>query len=228
MWQELRTELRPHGLEIVTIALDARGSEAAGPWILKAAPEHPSLIDEAHLVDALFGVVNVPSGIWIAEDGMIVRPPEPAYPRRPAFLDRAVPPDASPTERERIELVKSLRVEAERYVAALRDWASSTRGRESRYALSPDEVVRRSRPRPIDEATAAAHFALGQALHVRGAQAAAALHFREAHRLQPTNWTYRRDAWSLAGADRELLYGTSWVDEVKRQGVENYYPALQL
>jgi hypothetical protein len=226
VWQELRTELRPQGLEIVTVALDARGSETAGPWIANAAPEHPSLIDEAHVVDALFGVVNVPSGIWIDEEGMIVRPPEPAHPRRPAFLDRAVPPDASPAERERTLLVKALHVEAERYVAALRDWVK--RGGESGFALSADEVVRRSRPRPIEEATAAAHFALGQALHARGAQAVAIAHFREAHRLQPTNWTYRRDAWSLAGADREAVYGTSWVDEVKREGVENYYPPLRL
>lgn len=226
MWQELRTELRPQGLEIVTVALDVRGIETAGPWIAKAAPDHPSLIDEAHVVDALFGVVNVPSGVWIDEEGMIVRPPEPAYPRRPAFLDRAVPPDASPAERERIELVKALRVDAERYVAALRDWVS--RGGESAYALAPDEVVRRSRPRPIEEATAAAHFSLAQALHARGAEESAIRHFREAHRLQPTNWTYRRDAWSLAGADREAAYGTSWVDEVKREGVENYYPPLQL
>lgn len=226
MWQELRTELRPLGLEIVTIALDARGSDTAGPWIDKAAPEHPSLIDEAHLVDALFGIVNVPSGIWIDEDGVIVRPPEPAHPRRPAYLDRVVPPDASPAERERIELVKALHVEAERYVAALRDWVQH--GRDSRYALSSEEVLRRSRPRPIAEATAAAHFALGQALHARGAPEAATLHFREAHRLHPTNWTYRRDAWSLAGADRERVYRTSWVEEVKREGVDSYYPPLQL
>jgi len=228
VWQDLRTELRPRGLEIVTVALDARGIETAAPWIEKAAAEHPSLIDAAHVVDALFGIVNVPSGIWIDEEGMIVRPPEPAHPRRPAFLDRAVPADTSPAERERIELVKALHVEAERYVTALRDWASSKTVGESRYALSPDEVIRRSRPRPIEEAKAAAHFALGQALYARGAQAAAIEHFRDAHRLQPTNWTYRRDAWSLAGADREALYGTNWVDEVKREGVENYYPPLRL
>jgi tetratricopeptide (TPR) repeat protein len=226
VWQELRTELRTQGLEIVTVALDARGRETAGPWIAKAAPDHPSLIDEAHVVDALFGVVNVPSGIWIDESGAIVRPPEPAHPRRPAYLDRVVPPDASPAERERIELVRALHVDAERYVAALRDWVR--RGDESRYALQPDEVVRRSRPRPIEEATAAAHFALGQALHAREAYSEATAHFREAHRLDPTNWTYRRDAWSLAGADRETVYGTSWVDEVKREGIENYYPRLRL
>jgi len=225
VWQELRTELWPRGLEIVTVALDARGVETAGPWIAKAAPDHPSLIDAAHMVDALFGIINVPSGIWIDEAGIIVRPPEPAHPRRPAFLDRAVPPDASPAERERIEIVKSLHVEAERYVGALRDWVQH--GGESRFALSPNEVIERSSPRPIEEATAAAHFALGQALHARGAQAASIAHFREAHRLHPTNWTYRRDAWTLAGAEREAAYGTNWVEEVRREGVENYYPPLK-
>jgi hypothetical protein len=226
VWQELRAELRPQGLEIVTVALDAGGRDTAGPWIAKAVPEHPSLIDQTHLVDARFGIVNVPSGVWIDERGMIVRPPEPAHPRRPAFLDRVVPPGASPEERERIELVKALHIEAERYVAALRDWVRY--GRQSRYALSSDEVVRRSRPRSTEEATAAAHFALGQALHAQGAPADATRHFREAHRLHPTNWTYRRDAWSLAGADRETVYGVSWVEEVKREGVENYYPPLRL
>ncbi|TMB58778.1 MAG: TlpA family protein disulfide reductase, partial [Chloroflexi bacterium] len=57
MWQELREELHPRGLEIVTIALDAAGADAAGPWIAKAAPRHPSLIDREHVVDALFGIV---------------------------------------------------------------------------------------------------------------------------------------------------------------------------
>ena len=219
-----RTELRPGGLEIVTVALDARGSETAGPWIVKAAADHPSLIDAAHLVDALFGIVNVPSGIWIDEEGMIVRPPEPAHPQRPEFLDRAVPANASPAERERIELVKALHVEPERYVAALRDWAQ--RGSASRYARSPDEVILRSRPRPIDGRRAAAPFALGQGCTV-AARGGALEHVREAHRINPRR-TYRRDAWSLAGADREAFYGTNWVDEVKREGVENYYPPLRL
>ena len=226
MWQGLRSELHPLGVEIVTIALDTRGVETAGPWIAKAAPQHPSLIDRTHLVDALYGVINVPSGIWIDEDGNIVRPPEPAHPQRPGYLDREIPADASPDRREAIALVRALHVESERYVAALRDWVRL--GRASRYALGPEEVVRRSRPRPIEEATAAAHFALGQALDARGARDAATAHFRAAHRLQPDNWTYRRDAWSLAGTEHERVYGTSWVEEVKREGVENYYPALRL
>ena len=226
MWQELREELNPSGLEIVTVALDAAGAPAAGPWIAKASPRHPSLIDREHTVGALFGIVNVPSGVWIDEDGTIVRGPEPAHPKRPAYKDRVVPPDATPEQRERIEVVRALQVEAERYVAALRDWV--THGSASRFALSSDEVVRRSRPRPLAEATAAAHFAIGRELHDAGAREDATAHFREAHRLHPTNWTYRRDAWSLTGAEHESVYGTSWLNEVRREGVENYYPRLEM
>ena len=80
MWQELRTELHPRGLEVVTVALDVGGADAAGTWIDLAKPEHPALIDAEHRLDELLGVVNVPTGVWIDEQGMIVRPPEPAFP----------------------------------------------------------------------------------------------------------------------------------------------------
>ncbi len=227
MWQELRTELHPQGLEVVTVALESGGAATARPWIEAARPEHPSVIDRDHTCDALFGIVNVPSGVWIDETGTIVRPPETAYPRRPSFLDRAVPANATPRQREGIELARRLRVDAESYVAALRDWLA--KGAASHYALTPDEVVRRSRPRPREEAEAAAHFELALELRRRGDADRAAGHFREAHRLQPGNWTYKRQAWALAGAERDHLYGTDWATEVKRMGgPERYYPALDL
>jgi len=40
------------------------------PWIEAARPEHPALIDERHRLDELFGIVNVPSGVWIDETGV--------------------------------------------------------------------------------------------------------------------------------------------------------------
>jgi hypothetical protein len=225
VWQVLREELHPKGLEVVTVALDARGAAVARPSIEKAGARHPSLIDETHQLDRL-GVVNVPTGLWIDEAGIIVRPPEPAHPRRPAYKDQVVPADASPTERERIETVKALHVDPDRYVGALRDWVE--RGAVSPYALAPGEVVRRSRPRGIQEATADAHFAMAHALHTRGDAIGAITHFKEAHRLHPTNWTYRRDAWAIAGPEHASIYGTTWLDDVRREGVERYYPPLDL
>lgn len=228
MWQLLREELHPRGFELVTVALDTKGADAARRWIEAATPTHPSLIDAAHVLDELYGIVNVPSGVWIDERGTIVRPPEPAWPRRPAFLDREVPPDATPEVAARIREAKKIRVEGERYVGALRDWVA--RGSGSAYALPPDEVLRRSRPRSLEEATAAAHFELAQHLWRDGREDAAVPHFRAAHRLQPDNWTYRRQAWSLADPRQgpTPLYESDWLSDVRRIGAENYYPPLEL
>jgi hypothetical protein len=227
VWQDLRAELFPLGLEIVTVALDLN-VEAARRSIEAAQPEHPSLIDQAHVMDEAFGIVNVPSGVWIDEDGTIVRPPETAYPRRPAFLDRPIPADASPEQRTRIAAVRALRIDAETYVAALRDWARH--GAASRFALAPGEVLRRSQPRPIAEATAAAHFELGQHLHRHGQTEGAVAHFRAAHRLHPANWTYKRQAWSLVDPAQgpNAVYDGDWFSDVQKIGAENYYPPLDM
>jgi hypothetical protein len=228
VWQELRTELYPQGLEIVTVALDTGGADAARPAIEAAHPAHPALIDRAHLLGELFGIVNVPSGVWIDETGTIVRPPETAYPRRPAFLDQQVPADADPATAARLEAVRNLRIDADSYIAALRDWVA--RGPASPYALTPEEVVARSRPRPLAEAAAAAHFELAQHLHRSGDSAAAIPHFRAAYDLHPDNWTYKRQAWRLlpSGTDPRDIYGTDWLTDVRKIGPENYYPALDL
>jgi tetratricopeptide (TPR) repeat protein len=225
VWQALRGELYSQGLEIVTVALDT-DADAARRNIERAQPDHPSLIDQAHVVDALFGIVNVPSGVWIDEDGMIVRPPEPAWAqRRPP---REIPANATPRQVAAMTEARKIRYEPEKYVAALRDWVA--RGRASCFALSPDDVVRRSRPRPIEESTAAAHFELGQHFYRNGRIDDAVRHFREAHRLQPDNWTYRRQAWSLADPTQgpTNLYESDWLTDVLKTGAENYYPPLDM
>lgn len=213
----------------MTVALDTAGPEAVRPWIDAANPEHPSLIDAAHVLGELLGVVNVPSGTWIDEDGWIVRPPEPAFPNRgveEAIRSATLPDGASQRQRDALEAARRIRFEPEACVAALRDWAA--RGTGSRFALAPDEVVRRSRPRPFDEALAAAHFEMAQHLHRAGHAADAVPHFRDAQRLQPDNWTYRRQAWSLLpkGTSSLETYGSDWLDGVSREGPENYYPPM--
>jgi hypothetical protein len=229
VWQELRTELHPQGLEIVTVALDTGGTAAAGPWIDLAQPEHPALIDEAHRLDELLGVVNVPSGVWIDEQGTIVRPPEPAFPGRAVIAELPIPAEAPPRIAAMLAEAAKMRIEPERYVAALRDWV--TKGADSRFALAPDEVVGRSAPRPPDASRAAACFELGQHLHRAGHPDAAIPWFREAHGLQPDNWTYKRQAWEfldpiMQGPSEH--YDGDWLTDVRKIGAENYYPPVEL
>jgi hypothetical protein len=229
VWQELREELRPKGLEVVTVALDVGGAETAGTWIDMAKPAHPSLIDEAHVLDEMLGVVNVPTGVWIDEHGMIVRPPEPAFPGRAVVAELGLPEGAPQRMVEMMKEAAKMKVDPPRYAAALRDWAEN--GAESRFVLAPDEVVARSRPCSPEVSEAAASFELGQALHRAGHQQDAVRWFRNAHRLQPDNWTYKRQAWELVDP---ILQGPSeqydgdWLSDVRAIGPENYYPRVDL
>jgi hypothetical protein len=229
VWRALRTELHPRGLEIVTVALDV-DADAARPFIEESGAEHPSLIDSAHRVDELFGIVNVPNGVWIDEAGMIVRPAEPAHPgRNPATeafrkLDLStLPPDVA----EILTEARKIKSEPELYLEMLRDWVEH--GAASRYALTPEQVIDRSHPRGVAEATAAAEFELGQHLHRGGDHDAAIAHWREAHRLHPRNWTYKRQAWNFEDPVRQGhtdAYESSWYEDIKKIGAENYYPPI--
>ncbi len=159
---------------------------------------------------------------------MIVRPPETAYPARPAFLDQPGQENLDPYRAAVLAEARKIRVEPQKYVAALRDWVN--RGAESSYALPPDEVIRRSRGRSRQASLAAAQFELGQYLHRTGAQEAAVPHFREAHRLQPDNWTYRRQAWSFVNRSQgpAAEYEGDFLSDIQKIGAENYYPPLQM
>lgn len=215
--------------------MDTGGAEAAAPFA--AEVDFPVVVDQEHSLGELFGVVNVPSGIWVDEEGTVVRPPETAYPARPTFAsldldDPEVLARLSDSAVKRLRTVTpelaKMRLEPEAYVAALRDWVAH--GSASRYALSPEEVLERSAPRPPAQAQAAAAFALGQRLHRSGEQDRAVHWLRVSHRLAPDNWTYRRQAWTFADPAQGPTeqYDGDWLSDVRRVGAENYYAPVEL
>jgi len=238
VWQALRDELHPQGFELVTVGLDTLGADGCRYFIEAAKPKHPSVIDQHHVLARLFGVINIPSAFWIDEAGTIVRPAEPA----PA------PPQDGPRRRlggggEMPERFKAMMVEAQKipndaelYHGALRDWVA--KGADSEFSLSPEDAVARSRPRSADVALGHAHFELASHLEVQGHHEAAVGHFREAHRLVPDSWTFRRQAWSLEGGAEGPLarfwqgprdddpdswpYEGDWLSDVRAVGAENY------
>ncbi len=225
VWQVLRDELRPLGLEIVAVAMDTNGMAAAGPWIDAAKPTYPQLLDPEHSLGALLGIINVPMGVWIDEDGVLVRPAEPCFaPRERGFGLAKLPDDAPQRMKDMLAEAAKLDVDTKFYAAALRDWVRN--GKRSRFALSPDEVVSRSAPRPAEVSLAAANFELGQHLHRTGRVDAARPFFRAAHRLQPENWTYKRQAWSMVDPLQGPTehYDSDWLSDVRKIGAQNYYP----
>ena len=160
----------------MTVALDTN-REAARPFVGAAAPTHPSLVDEALSMVDQFGITNVPFALWIDESGVIVRPAEVAFAQHPlrdasdGVDDQTAAAIAQMPEKQRA-IVAGMTAQVDRtgrYTDALRDWVAN--GADSRFVLSPEEVVARSRPRPLEFGMAAAHFELGQHLHRRGVPA---------------------------------------------------------
>jgi len=239
VWRSLRDELHPKGFELVTVGLDALGDAGCRPFIEAAKPSHPSLIDRHHVLAELFGVINIPSSVWIDEAGVIVRPaePAPAPPQAGAAGSRlGLPAELPQRMREIMAEAAKIPRATEAYHAALRDWVAN--GAASRFALSPDAVIERSRPRDADKALGHAHFQLATQLEMDGHHAAAVRHFREAHRLVPDSWTFRRQAWSLEKVGDDALarfwqgpdpkapeawpYEGDWLSDVREVGAENY------
>lgn len=246
MWQKFRNELHDQGFEVVTVGLETSGPEACRAYIEAANPEHPSLIDQGHKTAELFGFINIPNAVWIDEDGMIVRPAETA-PGPPSIGREAGSPfaDLEPPQHLLDIMGEAVKIQStpEAYEAAIRDWVAN--GADSPYALSPDQVIARSQPRDKEAARGQAHFELAAHLEGIGKHQDAIPHYREAHRLMPDNFSYKRQAWSLepSGADLEgpvtrfwqgpvegqedaWPYEGDWLTDVREMGAENYYPGF--
>ena len=203
-WQKLYQELKGKNFEIVSVAQDTGGVKDAGPWITREKIDYTVLIDDKHVVTQLYNMVNVPTAVWINEQGRIVRPNEVAYVdnRFKAFHN----------------------IEAEPYLDAIRDWAQN--GDRSRFALSEQEIRGRIKPQSRERAMADAEFALAEYLYNKGFGPDAIAHFKEAQRLAPDNWNYKRQAWALSSAERD--YGTTFMNEVKKLNGKPYYEPRQL
>lgn len=190
------------------------------------------MIDTTHITGDLFGFVNIPMAVWIDENGVIVRPAESASIERSPLRDMEIPEGLPERLETTFRVVKAIPDHAEEYRAAIIDWA--TNGSDSRFALTPDEVIARSQPRSDSEARASACFELGE--HLRRTAAtpeeghlASVPWWREAHRLFPSNWTYKRQAWTLVttpadATENDLLQGPNdvyegnWLDDVLANG----------
>jgi tetratricopeptide (TPR) repeat protein len=196
--------LKGRNFEIVSVAEDTGGVKDAGPWITAAKPEFTVLIDTKHTVTRLYNMVNVPTAVWIDEKGRIVRPNEVAY------VDN--------------RFTAFHRIEAAPYLDAIRDWAA--KGEQSLFAMSEKELKQQMAEQNPDWALAAAEFGLAEYLYRKGQSAASIRHYKEAQRLNPDNWNYKRQAWALSDAERE--YGTSFMKEVQKLNGKPYYAPRRL
>ena len=200
--------LKDKNFEIISVAQDTGGVKDAGPWITAAKPDFTALVDEKQIVTQKYNMVNVPTAVWIDEQGHVVRPNE------VAFID------------DRFKTFTGM--DSAPYINAIRDWAA--KGAKSVYVLSEAELKARLKPpsddRSNDRRKADAEFALAAYLYKQGKGTDAIPHFKEAQRLDPDNWNYKRQAWALSDAERD--YGTSFKKEVQKLNGKPYYEPRKL
>ncbi|MBI3735560.1 redoxin domain-containing protein [Candidatus Sumerlaeota bacterium] len=200
-WEQIQEEMKDKNFVIVAAAQDSGGVEAAGKAYKRANPTFPALIDQFHTVSTLYNMVNVPTGVWIDEQGRIVRPGEVAYTSHVKLLN--------------------IEVDGSEYVTALRDWVD--KGEKSEFALKPDEIQKRTHLRDLNLETADANFRLGVYFHLAGDEARAKQYWETAQKLNPDNWNYHRQDWSFTKDANK-----NWLAKVKNLGEKTYYEPLKL
>jgi hypothetical protein len=207
--------MKEQGLMLITVAEDTGGIEVARPFIERAKPAHPSLVDSTHLVSELYDMVNVPTAVWIDEEGTIVRGPEPAGAedsfRQMDHTTYAIPEAAT----------VALRRTQSAYSDAIRDWVA--KGSGSRF-VSGAKAPPAAGQEAEDFARAAAEFQMGEYLHGLGRPELAQPHFEEAKRLRPDSWNYKRQAWALE--DPMKSGGPEFWAAVDALGDRRYYPRI--
>ena len=155
------------------MALD-RCADDPRPYIERAQPTHPSLIDTEHVVADRYAMINVPTMVWIDEAGRIVRPNDAQYGTDTftQFHGRRSAP----------------------FLAAVRAWV-----RGEAPALAPAQVRSQQLLPTAAQQLARAEFTLAWHLHRAGRLAAAERHFERAGKLSPHDWTIRRGSMPIRG-----------------------------
>jgi hypothetical protein len=170
VWQELYEELKDGDFTILTVALD-RCADDPRPYIEKANPSHPSLIDTEHQVADLYGIINVSTVVWINEEGRVVRPTAIEYGSNMFQQFHGI--------------------DCEPFLDAVRAWVrEGTVDTGERVGVMPPSA---------EEQLARAEFSLAWHLHQQGHEEAAESHFVRAGELSPYDWTIRRGSMPIRG-----------------------------
>jgi len=182
---------------VISVAVDR--VEDARPWIEKAVPTHPSLIDENHLLGELYNMVNVPTIVWIDEVGRIARPNDVAFTTQKGG--------------------RFARVSTADQMENLRSWVRGDRPDRPNGYLE-DQVA----PASFESQTARAHFALGWWLYQDGGLESAKRQFDIAGEMAPGDFMIRRGTMRYFGSNPFGPEFLRMVNDWRKRGHPYYLP----
>jgi hypothetical protein len=197
-------DLKSKNFEIISVAEDTGGLAAAAPWYDRAKATYTTLVDPTHKVSSLYNLVNVPSAVWVDEQGRVLRINEGTYSRTMPIGNNAV-------------------IGTDDYTPAVYDWVA--KGPASPYVWSPEQVAAKIRRRTSDEALAEPTFKLGVYFFQRQDQDRARMHWKRAEELYPDSWNFHRQDWTFTA---EGSGGKSFQEKRRALGEKPYYAPLEL
>lgn len=191
-------ELKDHGFTVITVAFD-KNPDDARPWIEKAKPAHPSLIDTRHVVADLYNMVNVPTVVWIDEEGRIARPNDAAY--------------ANNIWKQYSGL------DAEPHRQALRAWVI-----EGKLPMNSDRAKELTHAVTENDQMARAEYLVGRWLFEQGRKEEAKPHFERAGELAPHDFTIRRGTMPMRDINPMGPEFIKMTSEWRKAGKPYYVP----
>ncbi len=202
VWQSFYEEMKDQGFEIISAAQDTGGEEAAGNIFDDGGATYTTIIDVQHTISSLYNFVNVPSAVWIDEEGKIVRYNEGTY--------------AATHKMGTFEFGR------DDYLPAVRDWV--LKGADSEYVQSTQDVSKNIIARSSDAEQAEPTFKLGVYFHLQGDEERANQYWEKAQALNPDSWNFHRQDWSFTPSEAIL----NWQKKVQGLGGKPYYQPLGL
>jgi len=169
----LHDELSDSAFTVLAVAIDESPAEVR-PWT--EGITFPVLIDPNHVLTELYAISNVPTVIWIDEDDRIVRPNGVAF----------------GTD----QFKQYTGVESGPHLDAVRRWV-----RTGELPMSAEAARGAVADLTDDEVAARLHFRIAAEARRQGRADVAGRHFEVAAALAPDDFTIRRAAMPLTGAD---------------------------
>jgi hypothetical protein len=206
VWQRIYEEINDPNFVLICVAEDTGGEAVAGPIFDAANPTYVQVIDENHLISSLFSFVNVPSAVWIDEEGRIVRIDEGTYSKIHEFGDGE----------QKIVFGNDV------YAPALKDWVAN--GAASRHVQTATEVSGSIRRHSDDELRADAAFRLGNLFRRHGQNEKADQYWAMAESLNPDSVNFFRQNLTLTEEGSAGPTFQQRIGEYMSQGKPWYRP----
>jgi len=206
VWQQVYEEINDPDFVIICAAEDVGGEAVAGPIFDAANPTYIQVVDVDHIISSAFNFVNVPSSAWVDEQGRIVRIDEGTYSKTHAIGEGE----------------QAITFGNDVYTPALKDWV--TKGADSEFVQSAEEVTGNIRGHSFDQLKADAAFRLGNLFRVYGQKEKAEVYWQMARELNPDSVNFIRQNLTLTEEGSAGETFMQLMGDYVSQGREYYRP----